>query len=116
MATLVDVASGSYPKIFNGQQITPLEGKSLLPYFLNKERGAHPYIYWEHLGNRAIRKGDWKLVALSQGEWELYNLNEDPTELKDLVAEKPELVKELTAAYRTWAEKSGVREWPLEKR
>jgi len=114
MATLVDIADGSYPVTYQGQQIIPLEGRSLLPYFLNRERSPHPYLYWEHLGNRAIRKGDWKLVALSQGEWELYNLNEDPTESKDLVDQKPELVKELTAVYQAWAEKNGVRKWPLE--
>ena len=44
------------------QAITPLEGRSLVPAFADKpiDRDA---IYWEHEGNRAVRVGDWKLVA-----------------------------------------------------
>ena len=62
MATCVDLAGAAYPKEFAGKPITPLEGRSLLPAFDGKpiERDA---IFWEHEGNRAVRQGDWKLVA-----------------------------------------------------
>lgn len=113
MATLTDVAKTTYPTSYDGHTITRLEGRSLAPLLEGKTREDHPYIYWEHIGNRAIRKGDWKLVALSQKSWELYHVKNDPTELYNLVAEKPELVKELKDAYFTWAKKVDVREWPL---
>ena len=62
MATCLDVSGAQYPQEFKGQTIKPLQGKSLLPVFKGAplEREA---IYWEHEGNRAVRVGDWKLVA-----------------------------------------------------
>lgn len=56
-ATCVDLAGAIYPK-----DATPLEGKSLRPAFADKpiDREA---LFWEHEGNRAVRVGDWKLVA-----------------------------------------------------
>jgi len=36
-------------------------------------------IYWEHEGNRAVRVGDWKLVAKGRNsKWELYNVATHP--------------------------------------
>ena len=73
MATCVDVAGVEYPDKVAGQSITPLEGKSLVPALAGRqiERDA---IYWEHEGNRAVRSGDWKLVAKGPGgAWELYD-------------------------------------------
>ena len=87
MATCVDVAGAAYPKELNGQAIQPLEGKSLVPAFDGKpiEREA---IYWEHEGNRAIRVGNWKLVAKGPaGAWELYDIDRDRTELHDLASQ-----------------------------
>ena len=63
MATAIDVASADYPTSYHeNRDIIPMEGQSLVPAFLGQkiEREA---IYWEHEGNRAIRVGDYKLVA-----------------------------------------------------
>jgi arylsulfatase A-like enzyme len=68
-------------------------------------------LYWEHEGNRAVRRGDWKLVAVHGGPWELYDLRNDRTELDDLAAVHPDRVGELAALYDAWAERSGVRPW-----
>ena len=116
MATLAEVAKAEYPEHYSGNMITPLEGRSLLPLLEGRTRSDYPYLYWEHIGNRAIRKGDWKLVAISQQSWELYNLKDDPTELNDLVDKRPEIANELKEAYFAWAKKVGVREWPLESK
>jgi len=108
MATCVDVSGATYPKDKDGKQITPMEGRSLVPAFEGKtiDRDA---IYWEHEGNRAIRVGDWKLVGKSeQGPWELYNIAKDRTEMHDLAAEHPEKVKELAAKWDAYAERANV--------
>jgi arylsulfatase len=70
---------------------------------------------WEHEGNRAIRMGDWKLVAECDKDWELYNMLEDRTELNNLAERSPERVEEMEALYRIWAERCGVLPWPFRK-
>ena len=52
--------------------------------------------WWAHEGNRALRVGDWKLVAARDTPWELYDLKTDRAEQKDLAAENPDKVRELT--------------------
>ncbi|HEY4415875.1 MAG TPA: arylsulfatase [Verrucomicrobiae bacterium] len=108
MATALDVAGAKYPKTFNGQPTQPLEGMSLLPVFEGKDRSHPQPIYWEHEGNRAIRLGDWKLVARHRRAWELYNLANDRTEQNNLAAAQPEKVAEMTALYDAWAKRCHV--------
>lgn len=111
MATCLDVSGTPYPKEYKGKPITPLEGKSLLPIFEGRQRPGHEYLFWEHEGNKAVRKGNWKLVSRFPGKWELYDMAADRTEMKDLASEHPEIVKELTAQYKQWAERAGVVPW-----
>ena len=108
MATCVDASGAKYPKTFKNQKITPMEGKSLLPAFAGKtiQREA---IYWEHEGNRAVRVGDWKLVAKgANGKWELYDLSADRTEQHDLAGTNPAKAKELADLWQSWAERAMV--------
>jgi arylsulfatase A-like enzyme len=114
MATCVDVADAKYPLEYKGHKITPAEGRSLVPAFDNKpiEREA---LYWEHEGNRAVRKGKWKLVSKHPGGWELYDLKADRTELNNLAQKYPQKVKELKALYESWAVRCGVQPWPVRK-
>lgn len=111
MATCCDLAGVNYPGEFNNHQIISLEGKSLLPIFKGEKRQGHEIIYWEHMGNMAVRKGNWKLVKTSNGNWELYNIESDRTELNDLSAEMPEKVEELIKIYNSKAKKTGIPAW-----
>jgi len=82
-----------------------------LPAFDNKtiEREA---IFWEHEGNRAVRAGQWKLVAKEPaGKWELYNIEKDRSELHDLAAQEPERVKSMTAQWEAYAKRANVLPW-----
>jgi arylsulfatase len=111
MATCVDLADAKYPTEVDGQKITPLPGKSLVPAFAGKpiDRDA---IYWEHEGNRAVRVGNWKLVAKGPGgAWELYDMAKDRTERHNLAAAHPERVSELRNKWETWAKQSQVLPW-----
>ena len=57
-------------------------------------------IWWLHEGNRALRVGNWKIVAAGKGNaWELYDLNADHTEMKDLATAEPEKLRELVAVW-----------------
>jgi arylsulfatase len=111
MATCIDVAGAKYPQEVGGQAIQPMEGKSLVPAFAGEaiERDA---IYWEHEGNRAIRIGNWKLVAKGPaGAWELYDLARDRSEMHNLAALQPDRVQQMTAQWEACAKRTGVLPW-----
>ncbi len=114
MATAVDVSGATYPATFhNGKKIKPMEGKSLTPLFASdadtRKKFDREAIYWEHEGNRAIRAGDYKLVAKGvKGEWELYNIANDRSEQNNLSAEMPEQVEKLAAMWQAYAERANV--------
>ena len=108
MATCMDLAKANYPKQKDGQSIKPMEGKSLVPTFAGAaiDREA---LYFEHEGNRAIRAGDWKLVAKSaSGPWELYDLSEDRGEENNLATDEPNRVRTLAAMWQAYAERADV--------
>ena len=112
MATAVDVGGAKFPTERDGKKIQPMEGRSLVPAFTGRkiQRDA---LFWEHEGNRALRIGDWKLVAKgSNGRWELYDLKDDRTEMKNLAQAQPARVKEMVATWDRWAERTHAVPWP----
>lgn len=115
MPTCLDLAGVSYPESHNGNDLLPLAGKSLRPSF-NGESIKRDGIYWEHQGNRAVRVGDWKLVAAHRSPWELYNLKLDRTEQNNLAKKHPTKVKQLAETWQAWADRSGVKPWPIKKK
>ena len=110
MATCLDVAGADYPTRFNGHDIAPLEGTSLAPIFHDQPNHKDALI-WEHEGNKAVRRGPWKLVCKYPGEWELYDIVANRTETHDLAERHPEIVGELGAIHDAWAERCGVKSW-----
>jgi arylsulfatase A-like enzyme len=116
MATCVEAGKAQYPKNFQGNRITPLEGLSLVPVLQGKQRKGHSEIFWEHEGNRAVRQGKWKLVSRYPGNWELYDLEADRTEMHNLAEQQPAKVKELTGKYEAWAARANVVSWGELKR
>jgi arylsulfatase len=116
MATVVDVTGAKYPAEYNGHEIQPMEGVSLLPAIEGKPLERTNPIYFEHEGNRALRRGKWKLVMKHTGPWELYDIDADRTEQHDLIAEQPELAKELIADWEAWAKRADVGPWPGKRR
>ncbi|MBK5291519.1 MAG: arylsulfatase [Acidobacteriia bacterium] len=111
MATCLDVSGAAYPSERKGKKITPFEGRALTPIFEGRTRKAHPALYWEHEGNRAVREGDWKLVSRHPGDWELYDLKSDRTELSNLASKNPDRVARMKKMYEAWAARCGVVEW-----
>lgn len=110
MATICDVTGADYPAERDGHAVPPCEGFSLRPTFIDSP-SARPTLFWEHEGNKAVREGRWKLVRRFPLQWELYDIEADRTELTDLSAESPEVVKELSAKWRQWADRVGVVDW-----
>ena len=102
--TILELAGGTWPASFAGKPVPPPPGKSLVPAFAKDGSIAHDYFWWYHIGNRAIRVGDWKLVAANQSPWELFDLHSDRSETKNLAAEHPDKVKELESAWTRHAD------------
>ena len=108
VATCLEVAGVKYPNSFDGHEILPLEGKSLLPILESRQVEGPDAYYWERGGNSAVRMGKWKLVALKEEPWELYDMEIDRTEMNDLAAQKPGKVKEMASLYEAWARRVGA--------
>ena len=112
MPTCLDLAGA---KLSSNKKITSLEGLSLKPAFQGKAMPERE-LYFEHMGNAAVRVGPWKLVQANRKPWELYNLETDRTELKNLSKAEPERVKVMAAKWKTWATRIGVQPHPLRRK
>ncbi|MBD2752549.1 arylsulfatase [Spirosoma validum] len=109
--TFYELAGITYPATLNGIKTNPLTGKSLLPVLFGQagEVNRGEPIFWERAGNRAVRKGKWKIVSTYPSyKWELYDLEGDRGETQNLAESRPDIVNELSADYVRWAEKNGV--------
>ncbi len=111
LPTIVAATGAHYPASQKGIETIPLEGTSLLPVFSGSSAGGERALFWEHEGNRAVRRGRWKLVGAFQGSWELYDLTVDRTETRDLASDRPGMVAELQALWDAWADRVGVVPW-----
>lgn len=102
--TLLDITGGKIPAKVSGLDVPPLQGKSLVPAFKKDNRVKHNFLWWNHEGNRAIRMGDWKLVADHNHPWELYDIRRDRSETQNLAATYPEKVKEMAEEWTRQAQ------------
>lgn len=104
MSTFIQLSGAKYPSEFNGHQITPTTGISMVPTFAGRAVAGHEKLFNEHYGARYARQGDWKLVSLSNDTtWHLYNLAVDKTETNDVAAQNPDKVKQLEVLWQQWA-------------
>jgi arylsulfatase A-like enzyme len=98
--TALALAGLEKPRAWNGEPIPPAPGRNLLPALEKDVTIARDSLWWLHEGHRAVRVGDWKLVALKDAPWELYDLKTDRAEQRNLAAKMPDKVKELEAVWQ----------------
>lgn len=114
--TILELASVEHPgKKFDGREIFPMDGTSLVKWLEGKEMSAHgpnDSHCWELYGRRGVRMGSWKAEFYEpphgNNEWELYNLKDDPSELNNLAATNPNKLRELIAEWDAYAIKYNV--------
>ncbi|MBE9663978.1 arylsulfatase [Mucilaginibacter myungsuensis] len=122
MPTILDITKTAYPKTYNGKDIIPVEGKSMVPTFTNQEVKREA-IFWDHEMNRAVRMGKWKLVSeadlkgktYKSHPWELYDITTDRAELNDLAAQHPDLVKKMSDMWDAYAKRTNILPAPWTK-
>ena len=104
--TLLEVAGAKRFETWEDKPTPTPPGRSLVPLFTKDVPAFHDSIWWLHEGNRALRVGDWKIVAAGKDSpWELYDLTSDRSESNNLAKDKPEKVRELAAVWeREFAE------------
>ena len=127
MPTCLEIAGASYPLDHRGYPVQRLDGQSLMPNLRGQVSENPETLYLEHEGNRAVRRGKWKLVSYYSeprgftsgpigkgdrtGPWELYDLEADRVELNDLSDKEVRIKEELIEAYGAFAERTGVSDW-----
>lgn len=118
--TLLDLAQVQHPgTTYEGRTIEAQTGRSLLPALADPEvrvRRSDEVLGYELAGNKALFKGDLKLVLnnppVGDGRWHLYDLRTDPGETKDLQTALPAQFEAMQADYEAWAQANGVLPMP----
>jgi len=117
LPTFLALAGSELPGTqYRGQEVLPVQGKSLLPLLTgaaSEVRADNEILGWELHGHRSIRMGDWKLVWDHAGppearRWYLFNLADDPFEQHDLSEALPEKFQEMQANWNVYVEENGV--------
>jgi arylsulfatase A-like enzyme len=103
LPTILDLVGAEAPASIAGKPVPALPGISLVPEFSADGAVQHEYLWWGHEGNRAIRIGDWKLVADKNSPWELYELRSDPAETRNVADSHPDTVQDLEKAWHARA-------------
>jgi len=100
--TLLDLAGAQSSPTWTGAAAPPLPGRSRVPAFRKDGAVSRDFIFFHHEGNRALRMGDWKLVAAREKEdrWELYDLGKDRSEMHDLAAQQPERARRMESRWK----------------
>ncbi len=94
--TLLAAAGVADPDSARDAESPAYPGKSWLPLFGKDETLQRESLWWQHEGNRALRIGDWKIVAAgADAPWELYDLKSDRAEMNDLADIQPARVQEM---------------------
>ncbi len=100
----------------------PFAGRSLSPAFHRDGVEVHDALWFYHQGNRALRKGNWKILhtvrtrddgweqvadeeGARPGDWALYDLSLDRAEQRNLAEQRPEVVQELADLWESWKDR-----------
>ncbi len=114
MPTILELTGASYPQQYEGKDMHPLIGKSLLPVLKGDSTTVHSNdgMGWELFEMKAYIKGNWKILRLPQpfgtGEWQLFDLEKDPGETTDVSDKFPDIKNELIKAWNEYAKQNEV--------
>ena len=112
--TFLELAGVPLPEDIDAVSLMPiLQGEGMDDaerelYFVRREGGLH----YGGKSYEALIRGPWKLMQNDPySPMELYHLDEDPQEQHNLIAERPEVVRELSNALRRHIQRGGVAPW-----
>ena len=121
MPTILDLTDIEQPEQFNGRQVRPIQGTSVLDVLEGKVASPDPeasQVGYELFGMKAFFADGWKVLWMPEpfgtGEWELFNLEQDPAELDDLSSQNPDKLMELVAQWEQYKKDNGVLDVSLD--
>ena len=89
MPTLAELAGAECPKT---------DGVSFVPTLkAQTPQKTHDSLYWEYLGQTAVRMKNWKAYQAKKGEWKLFDLSKDLEENNNLSKSQPSILNQLIA-------------------
>lgn len=114
--TLVELAGTRFAGTLGGQAQIPIAGASIREtLFSARAPDPRNVQFFELRGNRAIRVGKWRAVAIhklgtpfEQDHWALFDTDADFAEAEDLSKRLPAKVSELKAAWQREARRYGA--------
>jgi arylsulfatase len=113
--TFLELAGVDHPSSWQGRPVASMKGQSLVPLLAGEFRarkGPHEWLGFELGGQKALRKGAWKLVLLpvpfGSGDWRLYRIDRDPAELYDRAEQHADRKQELVVLWEQYARENGV--------
>jgi len=117
--TLLEAVGCRFEAVVDGKPQLPVAGVSFLKTLSAPAApSAHTVQFFELRGNRALRSGNWRAVAMHKpgtdfaaDQWLLFDLANDPAESMDVAKRFPERVKELEKLW--WAEAQKHGDLPL---
>ncbi|KAL1304460.1 hypothetical protein AAFC00_003454 [Neodothiora populina] len=114
--TILEMAGVVHPApTFQGRDVVPMRGRSMLPYLTGETRRIHAEDHitgWETCGRAAVRCGDYKIVFTPKPKgsekWELFNLAKDPGEIYDLAEQDPDRLARMVKMWDQYVLETGV--------
>lgn len=104
---------------WQGNSVEPIVGKDFSRFLSNDAMKIHDdstAIGYELGGNRALFKGDYKVVfnrsAVNDQTWHLFNIKTDPGETRDLAKDEPERFAEMLNDYEDFSRENNVLPMP----
>lgn len=118
--TLLALAQVPLPQgQYKGQPVEAIAGASLVPLLTAQAtsvRSPDQPLGYELSGNRALFKGDYKLVSnlppVGDGAWHLFNIQTDPGETRDLREQESTRFATMQQDYAVFAKTHGVLPMP----
>jgi arylsulfatase len=113
---MAELAGAPIDRRWNGEEPPQLPGRSLRGVLNRDAEIPRHFLYFHHIGHRAIRVGEWKLVAMARGPWELYDMRTDRSEMHDLAASRPDLVQSMAARWQACEDEFRKQAGPLDEK
>ena len=86
------------------EQPAGLDGKNLLPHLSGEtDKPPHEALYWRFWNQGAVRQGKWKFYQAGERKF-LFDLESPGHETRNLLAQHPEIARDLEAKLKAWAD------------